>query len=155
MFLWFRLIIPSFPPQIYDMGSRFSALSARTSLKKCWRHLLLRILTVLIVATSRHVIPQTRAKEKRAPSLGLYDHCVFFSCSLVSKMFSDSVFSFHRSLPFRNFSILTKKRSVREKLKVFRLFWQLVCKELHQLQTFSQYIYKLNVITKYTSYNLL
>ena len=29
MLLWFRLIIPSFPAQIDDMRSRFSALSAR------------------------------------------------------------------------------------------------------------------------------
>ena len=34
MLLWFRLIIPSFPAQIDDMRSRFSALSGWTKKKK-------------------------------------------------------------------------------------------------------------------------
>ena len=34
MLLWFRLIIPSFPAQIDDMRSRFSALSFTASLPK-------------------------------------------------------------------------------------------------------------------------
>ena len=44
---------------------------------------------------------------------------------LLSWMLGDSHFSFRRSLPFPIFSILTKKKkkkSVREKLQIFRLF---------------------------------
>ena len=35
MLLWFRLIIPSFPPQIDSMHSRFSALSRQAVLEHC------------------------------------------------------------------------------------------------------------------------
>ena len=47
MLLWFRLIIPSFPAQIDDMRSRFSALSLHVQLLHCACTLIFRPLIIL------------------------------------------------------------------------------------------------------------
>ena len=77
-----------------------------------------------------------------------------FAVILLAWMLGDPYFSFRRSLPFMILSILTKKKSVREKLQIFRLlccratevfFLRLICivfqglfhlRKRHQLQKF-------------------
>ena len=56
MLLWFRLIIPSFPAQIDDMRSRFSALSQYCSFRNI--HVLIRS------AHTRGLVPETNRKDK-------------------------------------------------------------------------------------------